>query len=92
MQNFTQNEPLTMTLPNSQVPNSTFGTTKNPIMTFSFHKFLTKRAKVIGFKANFVLRILFSINNDFSQINLVKFHMNIGVKPSDSIKMERFKY
>jgi hypothetical protein len=27
---FTKNKPLTMTLPNSQVPNSTFGTTKNP--------------------------------------------------------------
>jgi hypothetical protein len=28
----------------------------------------------------------------FSQINLEKFHMNIGVKPPDSIKMESFKY
>jgi hypothetical protein len=43
MQKFTQNKPLTMTIPNSQVPNSTFGTTKNPTMrqgiSFSFHNF-----------------------------------------------------
>jgi hypothetical protein len=45
MQKFTQNEPLTMTLPNSQVPNSTFGTTKNPIMTFSFHKVFNQQSK-----------------------------------------------
>jgi hypothetical protein len=28
----------------------------------------------------------------FSQINLVNFHMNFGVKPPDSIKMEGCKY
>ncbi len=40
---FTQNKPLTMSLPNSQVPNSTFGTTKNASMRqgthLSFHNF-----------------------------------------------------
>jgi len=28
----------------------------------------------------------------FSQINLANFHMNFGVKPHGSIKMEGFKY
>jgi hypothetical protein len=28
----------------------------------------------------------------FSQINLAKFHMNFGVKPPISIKMEGFKF
>ncbi len=40
---FTQNKPLAMTLPNSQVPNSTFGTSKNTSMRqgthLSFHSF-----------------------------------------------------
>ncbi len=40
---FTQNKPLMMTLPNSQVPNCTFGTTKNTSMRqgthLSFHNF-----------------------------------------------------
>ncbi len=27
----------------------------------------------------------------FSQINIANFHMNFGVKPPDSIKMEGFK-
>ncbi len=44
MQKFTQERPLsTMNLPNSQVPNFTFGTTKNPSMKegtrLSFHNF-----------------------------------------------------
>jgi len=34
---FTQSKPLTMTLPNSQVPNSTFGTTKNASMRQGTH-------------------------------------------------------
>jgi hypothetical protein len=28
----------------------------------------------------------------FSQINLANSHMNFGVKPTDSIKMEGFKF
>jgi len=27
-----------------------------------------------------------------SQINLAKFHMNFGVKPGDTVKMEGFKF
>jgi hypothetical protein len=68
MQKFTQNKPLTMTLPNSQVPNSTLGTTKNADMrqgiSFSFHNFWTNRAKFIQFKVIIVLRNFKILNND----------------------------
>jgi hypothetical protein len=56
---------LTITLPNSEVANSTAGNTKNPTMrqgiNFSFHNFWTNRAKVIQFKAIIVLRIFIKI-------------------------------
>jgi hypothetical protein len=59
---FTQNKPVTMTFPNSQVPNSTFGTAKNASMRqgthLSFHNFWTNRAKVIQFKVIFVFNKL----------------------------------
>jgi hypothetical protein len=67
MQKFTQKQ--TMTIPNSQLPNSTFGTTKNPIMkqgiSFSFHNFWTNRAKVIQYKAILIFRNLKKFDNDF---------------------------
>jgi hypothetical protein len=51
MQKFTHKKPLTTTLPNSQVPNSSLGATKNPTMrqgiSLSFHNFWANRAKVI---------------------------------------------
>jgi hypothetical protein len=60
LQKFTQEKSLsTTTLPNSQVPNFTLGTTKNALMrqgtNLSFHNFWTNRAKVIQFKVDFCL-------------------------------------
>ncbi len=60
LQKFTQEKSLsTTTLPNSQVPNFTFDTTKNALMrqgtNLSFHNFWTNRAKVIQFKVDFCL-------------------------------------
>jgi len=96
MQKFTQKKPMTMTLPNSQVPNSTLGTTKNPTMkqgiSFSFHKFWTNRAKVIQFKVIIVLRIFEVLTMIFSQINLAKFHMNFGVKPLTVLRQKLLSF
>jgi hypothetical protein len=59
MQKFNQNKPLTMTLPNSQVPNSTFGTIKNLTMrqdiSFSFHNFEPTKQKLFNLKRFFSL-------------------------------------
>jgi hypothetical protein len=76
MQKFTQKKPVSMTLLNSQVPNSTLGTTKNPTMrqgiSFSFYNFWTNTAKVIQFKVIIVLKKFKIFNNDFLTNKLSK--------------------